>query len=62
MKTVTIVQTINVEITDAEAALIVQLYAREQKVTAVKFLKDQYGLCLKTAKDVCDKVGYDRMS
>ena len=43
-------------ITDAEYDLIYSLYTMEnpRKVTAVKFLRNQYGIELKRAKDICD--------
>ena len=47
------------EITDAEHALINSMYRAEHplKVTAIKFLRNQYELGLKEAKDICDYIG-----
>jgi hypothetical protein len=47
------------EITDAEWGIIHSLYhlPTPLKVTAVKFLKEQHGLRLKAAKDICDYIG-----
>ena len=48
-----------IEITDAEYALVTALYNLNEpkKVTAVKFLKEQHNLSLKCAKDICDIIG-----
>ena len=50
------------QVTDAEYDLVWGLYnpqhGREsQRVVAIKFIRCQYGLSLKTAKDICDAIG-----
>jgi len=47
----------SIDITDAEYAVVYDLYQRDMKVTAIKFIRNQYGLELKAAKDICDSVG-----
>lgn len=49
------------EITDAEYELVQSLYnlPEPKKVTAVKFIKNQYNIALKQAKDICDKLVED---
>jgi ribosomal protein L7/L12 len=42
------------EITDAEYDLIASM--TEQKVKAIKFIRGQYSLGLKEAKDICDAI------
>lgn len=59
MKTVTVTTTVYVEITNAEAALIISLYAKGNKVTAVVFIRDQHGLILNVAKALCEQVFSD---
>lgn len=48
---------LNIE--DCEYNLIHTMYtaAIPMKVPAIKFLKEQYGLRLKAAKDICDAIG-----
>jgi ribosomal protein L7/L12 len=41
-------------VTDAEYELIYSL--SNSKVVAIKFIRAQYGLGLKTAKDLCDTI------
>lgn len=45
-------------VTDNEYDLIVSLYKLKepQKIMAIKFLKGQYSLGLKEAKDICDAI------
>ena len=47
------------EVTQAEYGLVHALYhLREpQKVQAIKFIRQQYGIGVKEAKDVCDAIG-----
>lgn len=47
------------EVTNAEYDLVYYLYnlQENQKVCAVKFIRLQYNLGLKEAKDVCDVIG-----
>ena len=47
------------EVTDAEYAVIRNLYLMDppRKIIAVKFLKDQYNIELKQAKDICETIG-----
>jgi len=46
-------------VTDAEYDLVYTLYRMHEplKVTAVKFIRNQYRLGLREAKDVCDVIG-----
>lgn len=46
-----------VNVTEAEYDVVNMLYFFEKKVTAIKFLRQQYGLDLKRAKDICDAIG-----
>ena len=48
-------------VTDAEFDVVVALYGLDQKVTAIKFLRLQYGLGLKEAKDICDAIAVLRV-
>ena len=43
-------------VSGAEFDVIVSLYKLEQKVIAIKFLRLQYNLGLKEAKDICDGI------
>jgi ribosomal protein L7/L12 len=47
------------EVTNAEYDLVYALYnlTVPQKVQAIKFIRQQYGIGLKEAKDVCDAIG-----
>ena len=47
------------EVTQAEYDLVHALYHlhEPQKVRAIRFIRQQYGLGLKEAKDVCDAIG-----
>ena len=49
---------VNFVITDNEHDLITQLYKLKepQKVMAIKFLRGQYPLSLREAKDICDTI------
>ena len=46
------------EVTEAEYDLVYSLYHLQepQKVHAIKFIRQQYGIGLKEAKDVCDTI------
>ena len=44
-------------VTDAEYDIIHHLYNKYEKVLSIKFLRSQYGLGLKEAKDICDAIG-----
>ena len=59
MQTVNYVIEKSFEVTDAEYTVIRNLYLMDppKKVTAVRFLKDQYHIELKQAKDICDAIG-----
>ena len=59
MREVVIVVTKIVEVTDAEFMLVHELYnmAEPHKLNAVMFIKNQYSLGLKEAKDTCDTIG-----
>ena len=43
-------------VTEAEYNVVAELYRQTQKVVAIKFLRQQYGLGLKEAKDICDGI------
>ena len=45
------------EVTTAEFDLIHSMYYMSQKVTAIKFLRNQYSLSLLEAKNICDVIG-----
>lgn len=45
-----------IEVTDAEYDLVHFLYYKNMKVTAIKFIRNQYRLGLKEAKEVCDVI------
>lgn len=47
------------EVTTAEYDLVHTLYNKEQpaKITAIRFIRSQYGIGLKQAKDLCDTIG-----
>lgn len=47
------------EVTTAEYDLVYAMYhfREPQKVQAIKFIRQQYGIGLKEAKDVCDAIG-----
>ena len=47
------------EVTDHEYKLVQSLYGcvPPQKGIAIKFIRDQYSLGLKEAKDICDTIG-----
>jgi ribosomal protein L7/L12 len=51
------------QITEAEWSIINSLYRQPVplKVTAIKFLKEQHGLRLKEAKDICDEIGTQKV-
>jgi len=44
------------EVTHAEYDVIVAMTDRDLLVTAIKFVRDQYGLSLKEAKDLVDEI------
>lgn len=44
------------QITVAEYELICKLYTLNLHVPAIKFLRHQYGIGLKEAKDICDSI------
>ena len=46
-------------VTDAEYDLVYAMFnlANPQKVLAIKFIRTQYGIGLKEAKDICDAIG-----
>lgn len=48
---------ITFDITTAEYDLIHSLYYTNQKVTAIKFLRNQYQLSLLESKSICDVIG-----
>ena len=59
-KTFTFTKTVEFTVTDAEYWLVRSLYnatPEPKRVAAVKFIKDQYGLSLRDAKDLCDRIG-----
>ena len=43
-------------VTEAEYDLVYILYRLQKSVEAIKFIRQQYGLGLKEAKDVCDAI------
>lgn len=47
------------EVSDAEFDLVHTLYHSQtpNKVAAIKFIRSQYSLGLKEAKDICDAIG-----
>lgn len=47
------------EVTQAEYDLVHAMYhfRESQKVQAIKFIRAQYGIGLREAKDVCDAIG-----
>ena len=47
------------EVTQAEYDLVYALYnfAEPRKVSAIKFIRQQYGIGLREAKEVCDTIG-----
>jgi len=47
------------EVTQAEYDLVQGLYSQREplKVTAIKFIRQQYGIGLREAKEVCDTIG-----
>lgn len=47
------------DVTQAEYDLVYALYnfVEPRKVTAIKFIRQQYGIGLREAKDVCDTIG-----
>lgn len=53
----TVVQYSTQNVTQAEFRLVKELYKQDRKVTAINFIRRQYNLGLKEAKDVCDKIG-----
>ena len=51
------VRTAEQEITTAEYDLVLNLYQQfKDRVLAIKFIRAQYGLGLKEAKDICDTI------
>lgn len=44
------------EVTEPEYYLVQQLYKIDQKVMAIKFMRQQYCLGLKETKDICDSI------
>lgn len=58
MRAVTYTKQVTFELTDAEFDVIKDLYRSNLKVTAIKFIKMQYTLGLKDAKDICDSIGH----
>ncbi len=61
MRKLSVVVRAEYTVTDAEYDLIYALYTLSdpRKVTAVKFVKNQYNLSLKEAKDICDEIGHN---
>jgi ribosomal protein L7/L12 len=51
------VQYSSFEVSEGEYDVIKALYDKDLKVTAIKFLRSQYGLDLKDAKNICDVIG-----
>lgn len=47
------------EVTQAEYDLVLSLYSQREplKVSAIKFIRQQYGIGLREAKEVCDTIG-----
>jgi len=45
------------DVTEAEFDVVQALYLKEMKVVAVKFIRNQYTISLKEAKDICDAIG-----
>lgn len=45
------------QVTPAEFDLVYSLYGMAEKIKAIKFIRQQYQLSLKEAKDVCDAIG-----
>lgn len=47
------------EVTQAEAEVVYAMYhfREPQRLQAVKFIRNQYGIGLKEAKDICDAIG-----
>ena len=45
------------EVRESEYDVIKALYDRDLRITAIKFLRNQYGLDLKDAKNICDVIG-----
>ena len=43
-------------VSDAEYDLVIELQKIGQKVPAIKFIRSQYHIGLKEAKDVCDAI------
>lgn len=46
----------HVEISLAEQHLIESMYRKEDMVTVIRFMREQYGMGLKETKDLCDTV------
>lgn len=57
MPTITYMMPKSFDITEAEHELIMDLNRNDKKVTAVKFMKKQYGLDLANAKHLVDSIG-----
>jgi hypothetical protein len=45
------------EVRESEYDVIKALYDRKLRITAIKFLRNQYGLDLKDAMNICDVIG-----
>lgn len=45
------------EVRESEYDVIKALYDRNLRITAIKFLRNQYGLDLKDAMNICDAIG-----
>jgi len=57
MPTITYMMPKSFDITEAEHELIMDLNRDDKKVTAVRFMKKQYGLDLANAKRLVDSIG-----
>ncbi len=60
MRAFNIITTVRHEITDAEHALVTNM--SDNKVKAIKFIREQHGLGLKEAKDICDCIWFGHSS